>query len=71
MELWDTGTHFWNILDTWAKEYGTEWVYHIPYHELAFRKTEEYSGLLNTTLRAVSGGAFKHWGSKGHLLSQH
>ncbi|GAB0209276.1 hypothetical protein GRJ2_003393300 [Grus japonensis] len=29
----DNGTHFWNnLIDTWAKEHGIEWVYHIPYH---------------------------------------
>ncbi|GAB0209282.1 hypothetical protein GRJ2_003393900 [Grus japonensis] len=29
----DNGTHFQNnLIDTWAKEHGIEWVYHIPYH---------------------------------------
>ncbi|GAB0209980.1 hypothetical protein GRJ2_003463700 [Grus japonensis] len=29
----DNGTHFRNnLIDTWAKEHGIEWVYHIPYH---------------------------------------
>lgn len=60
-ELLDAGAHFWNIIDTWAKECSIEWVYHIPYHEPASRKTEEYNGLLNTTLGPVGGGTFKHW----------
>ncbi|GAB0199280.1 hypothetical protein GRJ2_002393400 [Grus japonensis] len=29
----DNRTHFRNnLIDTWAKEHGIEWVYHIPYH---------------------------------------
>lgn len=29
----NSGTHFWNnLMDTWTEEYGTEWVYHMPYH---------------------------------------
>ncbi|KAK4805848.1 LOW QUALITY PROTEIN: hypothetical protein QYF61_012908 [Mycteria americana] len=32
----DNRTHFRNnLIDTWAKEHGSEWVYHIPYHALA------------------------------------
>ncbi|GAB0209130.1 hypothetical protein GRJ2_003378700 [Grus japonensis] len=37
----DNGTHFWNnLIDTWAKEHGIEWVYHIPYHAPASGKIE-------------------------------
>ncbi|TRZ08624.1 hypothetical protein HGM15179_018485 [Zosterops borbonicus] len=29
----DNGTHFKNnLIETWAREHGIEWVYHIPYH---------------------------------------
>ncbi|GAB0207437.1 hypothetical protein GRJ2_003209300 [Grus japonensis] len=39
----DNGTHFWNnLIDTWAKEHGIEWVYHIPYHAPASGKIERY-----------------------------
>ncbi|GAB0189131.1 hypothetical protein GRJ2_001378400 [Grus japonensis] len=58
----DNGTHFRNNLtDTWAKEHGIEWVYHIPYHAPASGKIERYNGLLKTTLRAMGGGTLKHW----------
>ncbi|GAB0207918.1 hypothetical protein GRJ2_003257500 [Grus japonensis] len=58
----DNGTHFWNnLIDTWAKEHGIEWVYHIPYHAPASGKIEPYSGLLKATLRAMGGGTLKHW----------
>ncbi|XP_049652334.1 uncharacterized protein K02A2.6-like isoform X2 [Accipiter gentilis] len=58
----DNGTHFRNnLVDTWAKEHGIEWVYHIPYHAPASGKIERYNGLLKTTLRAMGGGTFKHW----------
>ncbi|KAK4806782.1 hypothetical protein QYF61_005578 [Mycteria americana] len=58
----DNGTHFRNnLIDTWAKEHGIEWVYHIPYHAPAPRKIERYNGLLKTTLRAMGAGTFKHW----------
>ncbi|GAB0193865.1 hypothetical protein GRJ2_001851800 [Grus japonensis] len=37
----DNGTHFRNnLIDTWAKEHGIEWVYHIPYHAPASGKIE-------------------------------
>ncbi|GAB0207255.1 hypothetical protein GRJ2_003191100 [Grus japonensis] len=37
----DNGTHFWNnLIDTWAKEHGIEWVYHIPHHTPASGKIE-------------------------------
>ncbi|KAK4806926.1 hypothetical protein QYF61_012647 [Mycteria americana] len=52
----DSGTHFQNnLIDTWAKEHGIEWVYHIPCHAPASRKIEQYNGLLKTTLRAMGG----------------
>ncbi|GAB0208382.1 hypothetical protein GRJ2_003303900 [Grus japonensis] len=41
----DNGTHFWNnLIDTWAKEHGIEWVYHIPYHAPASGKIERVQG---------------------------
>ncbi|KAK4806170.1 hypothetical protein QYF61_001093 [Mycteria americana] len=43
-------------LNTWAKEHGIEWVYHIPYHAPASGKIERYNGLLKTTLRAMGDG---------------
>ncbi|GAB0176080.1 hypothetical protein GRJ2_000073200 [Grus japonensis] len=58
----DNGTHFRNnLIDTWAKEHGIEWVYHIPYHAPASGKIERYNGLLKTTLRAMGVGTLKHW----------
>ncbi|GAB0205083.1 hypothetical protein GRJ2_002973900 [Grus japonensis] len=37
----DNRTHFGNnLIDTWAKEHGIEWVYHIPYHAPASGKIE-------------------------------
>ncbi|KAM9591112.1 uncharacterized protein ACIBXB_006051 isoform 1-T2 [Morphnus guianensis] len=42
----DNGTHFRNnLIDTWAKEHGIEWLYHIPYHAPASGKIERYNGL--------------------------
>ncbi|KAK4815806.1 hypothetical protein QYF61_007246 [Mycteria americana] len=58
----DNETHFQNnLIDTWAKEHGIEWVYHIPYHAPASGKIEQYNGLLKTTLSTMGGGTFKHW----------
>lgn len=58
----DNGTHFRNnLIDTWAKEHGIEWVYHIPYHAPASGKVERYNGLLKTTLKAMGAGTFKNW----------
>ncbi|KAK4828059.1 hypothetical protein QYF61_023119 [Mycteria americana] len=45
-----------NLIDTWAKEHGIEWVYHIPCHAPASGKIERYNGLLKTTLRAMGDG---------------
>ncbi|KAK4832455.1 hypothetical protein QYF61_023502, partial [Mycteria americana] len=57
----DNGTHFRNnLIDTWAKEHGIEWVYPIPCRAPASGKIERYNGLLKTTLRAMDGGMFKH-----------
>ncbi|RMB97696.1 hypothetical protein DUI87_25847 [Hirundo rustica rustica] len=37
----DNGTHFKNsLINTWAREHGIEWVYHIPYHAPAAGKVE-------------------------------
>jgi len=58
----DNRTHFRNSLtDTWVKEHGVEWVYHIPYHAPATGKIEWCNGLLKITLRAMGGETFKHW----------
>ncbi|XP_056371387.1 uncharacterized protein LOC130266095 [Oenanthe melanoleuca] len=58
----DNGTHFKNnLVNTWAREHGIEWVYHIPYHAPAAGKVERYNGLLKTTLKALGGGSFKNW----------
>ncbi|PKU28243.1 hypothetical protein llap_21453 [Limosa lapponica baueri] len=57
-----SGTHFQNsLIDTWAKERGIEWVYHIPCHAAASGKIERCNGLLKTALRAMGGGTFKYW----------
>jgi len=67
----DNRTHFCNsLIDTWAKEHGIEWVYHIPYHAPASGKIEQYDGLLKTTLSNEEWD-FQKWGysfSKGHLV---
>ena len=56
----DNGTHFHNsLIDTWAREHGIEWVYHMPYHAPASGKIKRYNGLLKTTLRAMGGGTLK------------
>jgi len=53
----DNGTHFPNnLIDTWAKEHGNEWVYHVPCHAPASGKTERCNGLLKTTLTAMAVG---------------
>ncbi|RMC20644.1 hypothetical protein DUI87_01496 [Hirundo rustica rustica] len=58
----DNGTHFKNrLINTWAREHGIEWVYHIPYHASAAGKVERCNGLLKTTLKALGGGTFKNW----------
>ncbi|RMC01093.1 hypothetical protein DUI87_22359 [Hirundo rustica rustica] len=58
----DNETYFKNgLINTWAREHGIEWVYHIPYHAPAARKVERCSGLLKTTLKALGGGTFKNW----------
>ncbi|RMC19666.1 hypothetical protein DUI87_03229 [Hirundo rustica rustica] len=58
----DNGTHFKNSpINTWAREHGIEWIYHIPYHAPAAGKVERCNGLLETTLKALGGGTFKNW----------
>ncbi|RMC20576.1 hypothetical protein DUI87_01427 [Hirundo rustica rustica] len=38
----DNGTHFKNsLINTWAREHGIEWVYHIPYHAPAAGKLND------------------------------
>ncbi|RMB99786.1 hypothetical protein DUI87_23788 [Hirundo rustica rustica] len=45
----DNGTHFKNsLINTWAREHGIEWVYHIPYHAPAAGKVERHNALLKT-----------------------
>ncbi|RMC18933.1 hypothetical protein DUI87_03531 [Hirundo rustica rustica] len=57
----DNGTHFKNgLINTWAREHGIEWIYHIPYHAPAAGKVEPCSGLLKTTLKVLGGGTFKN-----------
>ncbi|XP_048786341.1 uncharacterized protein LOC125686417 isoform X3 [Lagopus muta] len=52
----DNGTHFKNsLVNTWAKDHGIEWIYHIPYHAPASGKIERYNGLLKTMLKALGG----------------
>ncbi|RMB93155.1 hypothetical protein DUI87_30477 [Hirundo rustica rustica] len=58
----DNGTHFKNsLINTWAREHGIEWVYHIPYHAPVAGKVERCNGLLKTTLKALGVGTFKNW----------
>ncbi|KAJ7416738.1 hypothetical protein WISP_69101 [Willisornis vidua] len=58
----DNGTHFKNgLIETWAREHGIEWVYHILYHAPAARKVEWCNGLLKTTLKALGSRTYKHW----------
>ncbi|RMB89213.1 hypothetical protein DUI87_34403 [Hirundo rustica rustica] len=58
----DNGTHFKNgLINTWAREHGIEWIYHIPYHAPAAGKVERCNGLLKTTLKALGGGTSKNW----------
>jgi len=50
------GTRFFNnLIDSWAKEHGNEWVYHTPYHAPASGKIKWCNGLLKTALRAMGG----------------
>ncbi|RMB94977.1 hypothetical protein DUI87_28520 [Hirundo rustica rustica] len=57
----DNRTHFKNsLINTWAREHGIEWIYHIPYCAPAARKVERYNGLLKTTLKALGKGTFKN-----------
>ncbi|RMC15997.1 hypothetical protein DUI87_08204 [Hirundo rustica rustica] len=52
----DNGTHFKNsLINTWAREHGIEWVYHIPYHAPAAGKVERHNALLKTQLKALGG----------------
>ncbi|RMC19977.1 hypothetical protein DUI87_00822 [Hirundo rustica rustica] len=56
----DNGTHFKkSLINTWAREHGIEWIYHIPYHAPAAGKVERCNGLLKTTLKALGGGHSK------------
>ncbi|RMC14805.1 hypothetical protein DUI87_06981 [Hirundo rustica rustica] len=66
----DNGTHFKNsLINTWAREHGIEWVYHIPYHTPAAGKVERHNALLKTQLKALGGGSFKNW--EQHLAKLH
>jgi len=56
-----SGTYFQNnLMDTWAKKHGVEWVYHIPHHAPASRKVTQCNRLLKTTLRVLGGWSFGH-----------
>ena len=56
------GSHFKNsLIDTWAKEHGIGWVYHIPYHAPASGNDKWSDGLLRTMLKAGGGGTFWRW----------
>ncbi|RMC19617.1 hypothetical protein DUI87_03177 [Hirundo rustica rustica] len=58
----DNRTHFKNsLINTWAREHGIEWVYHIPYHAPTAGKVERHNALLKTQLKALGGGSFKNW----------
>lgn len=55
--------HLWNnLIDTWAKEHGTEWVYRRAHNAPASGKSKCYNGLLKTTQTAMCAcaGMFKH-----------
>jgi len=53
----ENGAHFKNsLINSWAKDHGIEWIYHIPCHAPASGKIEQYSGLLKTMLKAMGGG---------------
>ena len=58
-EFWQVDFHK-NLIDTWAKVHGIEWVYHLLCHAPASRKTSRYNGLLKSTLRTMGCGTFKH-----------
>ncbi|RMC21602.1 hypothetical protein DUI87_02469 [Hirundo rustica rustica] len=50
----DNGTHFKNsLINTWAREHGIEWAYHIPYHAPAAGKVERCNVLLKISLKAI------------------
>ncbi|RMC05629.1 hypothetical protein DUI87_17714 [Hirundo rustica rustica] len=52
----NSGTHFKNsLINTWAREHGIEWVYHIPYHVPAAGKVERCNGLLKAILKEMRG----------------
>ncbi|RMC21538.1 hypothetical protein DUI87_02404 [Hirundo rustica rustica] len=58
----DNGTHFKNsLINTWAREHGIEWIYHIPYNVPSVSKVEQCNGLLKTILKVLGGGTFKNW----------
>ncbi|RMB89182.1 hypothetical protein DUI87_34444 [Hirundo rustica rustica] len=55
-------THLKNsLVNTWAREHGIEWVYHIPYHAPAAGEVEGSNGLLKTTLKPWGDGTLKNW----------
>ncbi|TRZ07196.1 hypothetical protein HGM15179_019908 [Zosterops borbonicus] len=58
----NSGTHFKNsLIESWAREHGIGWVFHIPYHAPASGEVEKCNGLLKTTLKALGGGTLKNW----------
>nr|XP_031363461.1 uncharacterized protein K02A2.6-like [Lonchura striata domestica] len=59
---YDNSTHFKNgLFNTWAREHGIEWIYHIAYCAPAAGKVERCNGLLKTALKALGGGTFRNW----------
>jgi len=57
----DNGSHLKNsLVDVWAKDHGTEWIYHIPYYAPTSAKIQGYNRLLKTMLK-MGGRTFKHW----------
>ncbi|RMC01134.1 hypothetical protein DUI87_22400 [Hirundo rustica rustica] len=59
----DNRTHFKNsLINTWAREHGIEWVYHIPYHVPAVGKVEWCNSLLKNHSEGTEWGDFQELG---------
>ncbi|GAB0192689.1 hypothetical protein GRJ2_001734200 [Grus japonensis] len=75
----DNGTHFRNnLIDTWAKEHGIEWVYHIPYHAPASGKIERCATGSARQRHSTAGpqprpsmGTGSHWSSAQRAQRAH
>ncbi|GAB0192586.1 hypothetical protein GRJ2_001723900 [Grus japonensis] len=60
----DNGTHFRNnLIDTWAKEHGIEWVYHIPYHAPASGKIERHENKTPISIHVLGNNhqSIRNW----------